>query len=280
MTPDDTELYEFNTHAFVVKIWLEEGLRWRGRTVPTAAERNGDFSGSLLNNVVRTIYNPFTSTVDPTTGRPQKREYGAWMMGGFRLLAKLKGLRGTAFDVFGYGEDRKLERRLIAEYEARVAEILECLDPATHAAAVELASLPEHIRGFGPVKSEHLKKIQGFNARPDNPTPSAKVALRLMRRNSSPSCKDGSDRSVPITRRQPMPTDRLRGLSHRTSGKQYLERLWPTITAGRIISPLSRGQACPVKPLGGLVKRLQGVTLIFPGHGIPPPTVHRHLPLL
>jgi indolepyruvate ferredoxin oxidoreductase len=103
---------------------------------------------------------PLLSRVDPTTGRPQKREYGAWMMGGFRLLAKLKRLRGTAFDIFGYGEDRKLERRLIAEYEARVAEILERLDPAKHAAAVELASMPEHIRGFGPVKAEHLKKIQ------------------------------------------------------------------------------------------------------------------------
>jgi indolepyruvate ferredoxin oxidoreductase len=103
---------------------------------------------------------PLLSRVDPVTGRPQKREYGAWMMGGFRLLAKLKGLRGTALDIFGYGEDRKLERRLIAEYEARIAEILESLDPVTHAAAVELASLPEHIRGFGPVKAEHLKKIQ------------------------------------------------------------------------------------------------------------------------
>jgi indolepyruvate ferredoxin oxidoreductase len=103
---------------------------------------------------------PLLSRVDPATGRPQKREYGAWMMGGFRLLAKLKGLRGTALDIFGYGEDRKLERRLIAEYEARIAEILEHLDPVTHASAVELASLPEHIRGFGPVKAEHLKKIQ------------------------------------------------------------------------------------------------------------------------
>jgi len=103
---------------------------------------------------------PLLSRVDPATGRPQKREYGAWMMGAFRLLAKLKGLRGTAFDVFGYGEDRKLERRLITEYEARIAGILERLDPVTHATAVELASLPEHIRGFGPVKTEHLKKIQ------------------------------------------------------------------------------------------------------------------------
>ena len=103
---------------------------------------------------------PLLSRVDPATGRPQKREYGAWMMTAFRWLARMKGLRGTPFDVFGYGEDRRLERRLIAEYEERIAEILERLDPVTHAAAVELASLPEHIRGFGPVKAEHLKKIQ------------------------------------------------------------------------------------------------------------------------
>jgi indolepyruvate ferredoxin oxidoreductase len=103
---------------------------------------------------------PLFSRIDPTTGRPQKREYGPWMLGAFRLLAKLKGLRGTPFDPFGYGEDRRLERQLIAEYEARVAEILERIDANTHALAVELASLPEQIRGFGVVKAEHLKKVR------------------------------------------------------------------------------------------------------------------------
>jgi indolepyruvate ferredoxin oxidoreductase len=103
---------------------------------------------------------PLFSRIDPATGRPQKREYGPWMLGAFRLLAKLKGLRGTPFDLFGYGEDRRLERQLIAEYEARVAEILERIDANTHALAVELASLPEQVRGFGVVKAEHLAKVR------------------------------------------------------------------------------------------------------------------------
>jgi indolepyruvate ferredoxin oxidoreductase len=103
---------------------------------------------------------PLLSPTDPATGRPRKREFGPWMMGAFRVLARLKGLRGTPFDVFGYGEDRRVDRALIGEYEARVAEFLDRLDAATHAVAVEIASLPEHIRGFGVVKAEHLKQVR------------------------------------------------------------------------------------------------------------------------
>jgi indolepyruvate ferredoxin oxidoreductase len=103
---------------------------------------------------------PLLSRVDPGTGRPRKREFGPWMLRAFRVLARLKVLRGTSLDVFGHGADRRLERRLVAEYEARIAEVLERLDVATHAVAVELASLPEQVRGFGPVKVEHLEKIQ------------------------------------------------------------------------------------------------------------------------
>jgi indolepyruvate ferredoxin oxidoreductase len=82
------------------------------------------------------------------------------MMGAFRVLARLKRLRGTPLDVFGYGAERRLDRELIGEYEARMAEILERLHAGTHAVAVEIAALPEHIRGFGPVKAEHLKQVR------------------------------------------------------------------------------------------------------------------------
>jgi indolepyruvate ferredoxin oxidoreductase len=78
------------------------------------------------------------------------------MMGAFSVLAKLKFLRGTALDPFGRTEERRAERALIGEYERLVEEILERLTPANHAVAVELASIPEHIRGFGPVKARHL----------------------------------------------------------------------------------------------------------------------------
>ena len=99
---------------------------------------------------------PVMSRADPVTGRIKKRQFGPWMMNVFRLLAPLKGLRGTAVDPFGRSPDRKLERRLIAEYERLVEELIERLDSGNHATAVALASIPEQIRGYGHVKEAHL----------------------------------------------------------------------------------------------------------------------------
>ena len=87
-------------------------------------------------------------------GRPKKRAFGAWMMPVFRTLAKLRFLRGTPFDIFGYSPDRKLERDLIAGYERDVATVLGLLSPLTIDIAVELLSLPDRIRGYGPVKEK------------------------------------------------------------------------------------------------------------------------------
>jgi len=78
------------------------------------------------------------------------------MMSAFRLLARLKFLRGTPFDIFGYSEDRKTERKLLADYEAMLDEILTKLTPASHPLAVGLAAIPEKIRGYGPIKVRHL----------------------------------------------------------------------------------------------------------------------------
>jgi indolepyruvate ferredoxin oxidoreductase len=103
---------------------------------------------------------PLFSRPDPHTGRVRKREYGPWMMGVFRALARMKGLRGTALDVFGYTAERRLDRQLVREYEATVDLVLERLNTDNHAAAVELLSLPEHIRGYGHVKAEHLANLR------------------------------------------------------------------------------------------------------------------------
>ncbi len=100
---------------------------------------------------------PLLTKVDPVTGEPRKMTFGPWMMSAFGLLAKLKGLRGTAFDVFGYTHERKTERQLIADYEALLGEIIAKLTPETHALCVALAAIPEKIRGFGHVKERHLK---------------------------------------------------------------------------------------------------------------------------
>ncbi|WP_343116982.1 indolepyruvate ferredoxin oxidoreductase family protein [Ostreiculturibacter nitratireducens] len=86
-------------------------------------------------------------------GRPRKREYGAWILPVFRLLALMKGLRGTAFDPFGRSAERRMERRLIAEYESDMAEVFKELTPDRAEAALALARLPLEIRGFGPVKA-------------------------------------------------------------------------------------------------------------------------------
>jgi indolepyruvate ferredoxin oxidoreductase len=89
-------------------------------------------------------------------GHLVKREYGPWMFGAFRLLAKFKRLRGTALDVFGYSAERREERALIGEYRKAVEELIGGLTPANHALAVEIAQIPEHIRGYGHVKEAHL----------------------------------------------------------------------------------------------------------------------------
>ncbi|WP_243351486.1 indolepyruvate ferredoxin oxidoreductase family protein [Stenotrophomonas acidaminiphila] len=89
-------------------------------------------------------------------GRLQKKEYGPWMFKAFGLLARLKGLRGSRFDIFGHTAERRGERQLIADYERTLQELLGSLDAGRLALAVEIASIPEHIRGYGHVKEAHL----------------------------------------------------------------------------------------------------------------------------
>jgi indolepyruvate ferredoxin oxidoreductase len=98
---------------------------------------------------------PLLSPTDQA-GRPRKIMFGPWMFGVFRFLAKLKGLRGTAFDIFGYTAERRTERKLIADYEAMLTEVLGHLTSDNHPVAVGLAAIPEKIRGFGPVKMRNL----------------------------------------------------------------------------------------------------------------------------
>jgi indolepyruvate ferredoxin oxidoreductase len=95
-------------------------------------------------------------------GHLVKAEFGSWMWSAFKLLAKMKGLRGGAFDVFGYTAERKMERALITEYRDMVEALVGKLDGGNHAAAIELASLPEQIRGFGHVKE---KAVAEYRAR-------------------------------------------------------------------------------------------------------------------
>jgi indolepyruvate ferredoxin oxidoreductase len=89
-------------------------------------------------------------------GELQKQSFGPWMLTAFRLLARLKGLRGTPLDVFGRSEERRTERALIHEYKASVDELLASLNAGNHATALEIARIPEMIKGYGHVKARHL----------------------------------------------------------------------------------------------------------------------------
>ncbi|MEN9544340.1 MAG: hypothetical protein RLZZ598_1173 [Pseudomonadota bacterium] len=89
-------------------------------------------------------------------GEGLKQPFGPWMLKAFGLLAKLKGLRGGAFDIFGRTEERRSERALIDEYRASIEELLAGLSAERLALAVEIASIPEQIRGYGHVKHRHL----------------------------------------------------------------------------------------------------------------------------
>jgi indolepyruvate ferredoxin oxidoreductase len=99
---------------------------------------------------------PLLARPDPATGRPKKISFGSWMMSGFRLLARFKFLRGTPLDPFGYSAERRVERALVQDYVSLVAELLAGLSARNQALAVAIASIPEKIRGFGPVKERHL----------------------------------------------------------------------------------------------------------------------------
>jgi indolepyruvate ferredoxin oxidoreductase len=122
----------------------------------------GEFDGKLRFEFH--LAPPLLARKNPATGEPRKISFGPWMMTAFKLLARLKSLRGTTFDPFGYSVERKTERKLIADYEAMLQEVLARLSPANHHIAVGLAAIPEKIRGFGPVKLRHLKAAKADEA--------------------------------------------------------------------------------------------------------------------
>jgi indolepyruvate ferredoxin oxidoreductase len=107
---------------------------------------------------------PLLAERDPQTGELKKREYGGWMMQAFRILASLKRLRGTRFDIFGYTEERRMERRLIDEYRQTIDEVLATLGQDNHALAVQIAAVPESMRGFGHVKQRNVEAAKAREA--------------------------------------------------------------------------------------------------------------------
>jgi indolepyruvate ferredoxin oxidoreductase len=107
---------------------------------------------------------PLLARKDPATGRPKKISFGQWIKPIFAMLAKFKFLRGTPFDPFSYSEERKMERKLVADYLALLDELTVALNGKNRALAVAIASIPEKIRGFGPVKARSLTAAKAEEA--------------------------------------------------------------------------------------------------------------------
>ena len=103
---------------------------------------------------------PLFARRDPSTGEPRKARYGPWMMRVFSMLARFRGLRGTMLDPFGHTRERRRERGLVECYERVVSSLIADLDHTNHAIAVEIASLPERIRGFGHVKARSIGEAE------------------------------------------------------------------------------------------------------------------------
>jgi indolepyruvate ferredoxin oxidoreductase len=100
---------------------------------------------------------PLLARVDPVTGEPRKMRFGPWVRPLFKVLQNFKFLRGTALDLFGYTEERRMERALIGEYEQSIERLLRRLSAQNHALAVQIASAPEEMRGFGHIKRRNVE---------------------------------------------------------------------------------------------------------------------------
>ncbi|CAM3875587.1 indolepyruvate ferredoxin oxidoreductase family protein [Xenorhabdus thuongxuanensis] len=102
---------------------------------------------------------PLFNLKDPRTGQRGKREYGSWIIPVFRFLAACKSLRGTVFDIFGYQEERKQERNLLLEYERLIDFLIEKMERNNLATCLQIAELPNQVRGFGHVKQKAMRRM-------------------------------------------------------------------------------------------------------------------------
>ncbi|MEM1111338.1 MAG: indolepyruvate ferredoxin oxidoreductase family protein [Pseudomonadota bacterium] len=103
---------------------------------------------------------PLLSKTDPETGHLIKREFGSWLLPVFRVLARLKGLRGTSLDPFGWTAERRRERQDIEDYLCLLDEVLERLNTDNYATAVALVTLPTQLRGYGHVKDVNRERLE------------------------------------------------------------------------------------------------------------------------
>ncbi|MAS14789.1 MAG: pyruvate ferredoxin oxidoreductase [Nitratireductor sp.] len=143
------KLMAYKDEYEVARLHTETGFSAR-----IADEFEGDY------RIVHHLAPPFLASGKDARGRPLKREFGPWVRLPFRMLARMKRLRGTIFDPFGYTAERRMERELIDWYEAHVEKALATLDAGNVSELAEILALPMQIRGYGPVKEEAAKRIR------------------------------------------------------------------------------------------------------------------------
>ncbi len=128
---------------------------------------------------------PILCKPDPETGVATKKRFGPWVLKAFGVLAKGKRLRGSALDIFGYTAERRMERELIGDFEARLDRIIAGLTSDNLDTAIQIADVPDEIRGYGHVKERNVKAAQAtwaeletaFSDPPKAETPSVGQAL-------------------------------------------------------------------------------------------------------
>jgi indolepyruvate ferredoxin oxidoreductase len=162
--PDATALTDaVARYLFKLMAYKDEYEVARLHVSQTWEQAKAEFAGDNLQLEFH-LAPPLFARKDPNTGEPRKIAFGPWMLNVFGVLAKFKFLRGTPLDLFGYSEERKTERKLIADYRSMLDELLSKLTPDNHHLAVALASVPEKIRGYGHVKARHLKAAKAEEA--------------------------------------------------------------------------------------------------------------------
>jgi indolepyruvate ferredoxin oxidoreductase len=128
---------------------------------------------------------PLLQRRDKLTGRYPKRLFGAWIIPVFKVLSTLKFLRGGPLDPFGYASHRKMERDLIVNYEQQIDNLLNNINPKNYEVAVDIASLPEQIRGYDIVKDESIAGVKKhektlfaqFNKSPDSQAKDERITV-------------------------------------------------------------------------------------------------------
>lgn len=146
---DDARLKEAVSKGYHKLLTYKDEYEVARLHLETRAKAEEVFEGDFK---IKLHLSPPLLAKEGANGRPLKKEYGAIMMRLFPLMAKLKGLRGTPLDPFGRTQERKMERALIAQYEADMAEITSAAEHPISDAVIALAELPLQIKGFGPVK--------------------------------------------------------------------------------------------------------------------------------